>query len=281
MKKVLIFLLPIFLAIIIFFIGTYYFSAKDLGTGGLQVTSSPQSQVYLNGKMIGLTPFCKCQGKETIATGDYTIRLVPMGKGLNQTSFEQKITINKSVITAVDFNFASVSKSQGSIISLFKKDNNKQADIFITSFPDGATVTLDNGEAKKTPILWENITDSEHKIILSKVGYDTKNLSILATRGYQLQVVVFLATNLSSISPSISIIPSVSPTASLSAKIIILDTPTGFLRVRKDATAGSEEIGQVLPNQTFTLNDEKNGWYEITIPNGKIGWVSSTYAKKQ
>lgn len=281
MKKVLIFLLPIFLAIIVFFIGTYYFSAKDLGTGGLQVTSSPQSQVYLNGKMIGLTPFCKCQGKETIATGDYTIRLVPMGKSLNETPFEQKITINKSVITAVDFNFGSVSKSQGSIISLFQL-NNKQADLFITSFPDGATVTLDSGEAKKTPAVWKNVTDSEHKIILSKVGYDTKNLSILATRGYQLQVVVFLATNLSP-SPSVSIAPSVSisPTASSSAKIIILDTPTGFLRVRRDATAGSEEIGQVLPNQTFALNDEKNGWYEITIPNGKIGWVSSTYAKKQ
>jgi uncharacterized protein YgiM (DUF1202 family) len=59
-----------------------------------------------------------------------------------------------------------------------------------------------------------------------------------------------------------------------------LQTPTGFLRVRDQASLGGAEIGQVKPGETYTLLDEQSGWYKIKF-NNKEGWISSQYAQKQ
>ena len=73
-----------------------------------------------------------------------------------------------------------------------------------------------------------------------------------------------------------------SPSANISNQTItIQETPTGFLRVRKEPTVSSEEIGRVNPGETFTLIEEKTGWYKIELKDKQEGWVSSQYAKKQ
>jgi uncharacterized protein YgiM (DUF1202 family) len=60
-----------------------------------------------------------------------------------------------------------------------------------------------------------------------------------------------------------------------------LQTPTGFLRVRDQASLNGAEIGQVKPGETYALLDEQTGWYQIKLTNGKTGWISSQYAQKQ
>jgi uncharacterized protein YgiM (DUF1202 family) len=59
-----------------------------------------------------------------------------------------------------------------------------------------------------------------------------------------------------------------------------LDTPTGFLRVRKEASTTAEEIGRVNPGEFFRLLDEQNSWYKIEFQTDKEGWVSGQYAQK-
>lgn len=62
-------------------------------------------------------------------------------------------------------------------------------------------------------------------------------------------------------------------------------TSTGFfqngkevLRVRDEASSVGKEIGFAEVGQTFPyLNEAKSGWFKIDF-NGKIGWVSDTYA---
>jgi uncharacterized protein YgiM (DUF1202 family) len=78
------------------------------------------------------------------------------------------------------------------------------------------------------------------------------------------------------VSPSGSITPT--PTE---AKIIILQTPTGFLRVRSKPSTSETEVGRVTPGQTFTIIAEQDGWFEITLADKTDGWVSSDYAEKQ
>ncbi len=84
--------------------------------------------------------------------------------------------------------------------------------------------------------------------------------------------------------------PKVSPTPSKAVSttpgatggmIIITDTPTGFLRVRDQASASGAEVAQVKPGDTFTSLEESNGWIKIEYVKGKQGWVSATYTKKQ
>ena len=64
-------------------------------------------------------------------------------------------------------------------------------------------------------------------------------------------------------------------------RVQILSTPTGFLRVRQDSSVAGLEIAQVKPGESYELIDEKTGWFEIKLTDGKLGWISSSYAKKE
>lgn len=75
--------------------------------------------------------------------------------------------------------------------------------------------------------------------------------------------------------------------------IVIQDTPTGWLNVRKGPGASYEKVTRVNPGETYTLLEEKDKWYKIKIPARNAsqgdaggdeetqGWVTSQYAIKQ
>lgn len=61
--------------------------------------------------------------------------------------------------------------------------------------------------------------------------------------------------------------------------VTILDTPTGFLRVRE--TPGGSEVGQVNPGDSLPFLDENTEWYQVSLESGESGWVSKEYSSKQ
>ncbi len=293
MKKVLLIIIPLFLIASIIAVA-FYLSNKKHERGALQVTSIPKSTVYIDGKSLGQTPLCRCDDATMLSVGDYTIKLVPQDSSLSP--FEGKITISPSVLTVVDKTFGKGAESSGSIITLSKIDDKTKVQLLIVSFPDKADVQVDSVPSGSTPLLLDNVTESDHELTLTKNGYTDKSLRIRTVAGYKLIATVFLgissdlsSTASASQSANLSVSPtgtssastSKSTTASSSAQIIILETPTGFLRVRDDASINAAEIGRVLPDATFSLLDEKDGWYEIKLPNGTTGWISDQYAKKQ
>ncbi len=279
MKKFLYILLPFLAAVLIFSIIMFLLTGnKD--KGGLQVTSKPESKVYLNGKLLGQAPLCKapfCNPPGFIDAGAYTIKLIPI-EG-NFEPFEQKITVSSKVLTVVDRNFDETGLSSASIITLTSIENKKDAQISVISFPDSSEVFLDNNLQGQTPILLKNITQSDHELKLSKEGYKDKIVRIRAILGYKLEALVFLGINPEVASASAEMISSLS--AALGSKVLILQTPTGFLRVREDASISSNEIGQVKPGEIYPLLDEKTGWFQIQLNDDTKGWISSDYAKKQ
>jgi uncharacterized protein YgiM (DUF1202 family) len=62
--------------------------------------------------------------------------------------------------------------------------------------------------------------------------------------------------------------------------VTIKDTPTGFLRVRADASSSASESGRVNPGEKYHVYDEKNSWYQIMYDGSNKGWISGTYATK-
>lgn len=282
MKKLILFLLPIFLALIVFFVLIFFLSTTSGGKGALQVTAIPQATVYLNGKLIGKTPLCKCDPQNMLPTGDYIVRLVPLDSSLGNTTFEQKVSINKSVLTVVDRTFGQGATSQGSVISLIPTSNKNTASLFVTSLPENASISLDDSATGVTPYHMDSLTESDHDLIINKNGYREKHIRIHAVKGYTLSVLAFLGVD-----PQAAIASSAAePIASVSAipqnqKILILDTPTGFLRVHKQASLTSAEITQVKPREEYVLQDEVTGWFEIKLTDGTLGWVSDQYAKKE
>ncbi|MCL5435224.1 MAG: SH3 domain-containing protein [Patescibacteria group bacterium] len=280
MKKILFIIVPILLAIFIFII-IFVVVNKTSGKGALQVTSTPVSKVYVDSKFIGQTPLCKCEVNDMITVGTHTVRLIPTQGDLE--AFEEKITITPSVLTVVDRTFGPGASSQGSVISLTPISDKKDAQVLVVTFPDKSQVFLDNNSSGLSPLLLKNLTISDHEIKVTKDGYKDKTLKIRTVLGYKLEALVFLGVNLAAATTSAipSPSPAISPTPASNVKILILDTPTGFLRVRADSSLGSAEIGRVNPGETYDLLNETTGWYQIQLKDKTKGWVSSQYAKKQ
>lgn len=59
--------------------------------------------------------------------------------------------------------------------------------------------------------------------------------------------------------------------------VTIADTPTGFLRVRSGPRG--EELTKVEPGSTFPVVDSKDGWSQIVLDDGSLGWVSEEYLR--
>lgn len=282
MKKFLLLAFSSLILTILFVLCFQYIVQLRSQKGALQVTASPDSKVYLNGIYIGQTPLCKCNNTDMLRVGDYTIRLVPQKDGLPE--FQEKITISESVLTVVDRKFAKDSLSEGSIISLSPLADKKKSELVVVSLPEGSSVVLDSNNIGQTPVSYANPTESDHELMISKTGYKAKTVRIRTLMGYKLTVVAYLAADdqLSDNVASTSAIQptgTVTPTSSNGQTVLILDTPTGFLRVRE--TVGGTEIGKVNPGETYPLVDEQDGWLQIKLKDGTAGWISTQYAKKQ
>jgi len=297
MKKVFVLIAPLFIAIIIFATVTYFLN-KNSGKGALQVTSFPQSNIFLNGKLIGKTPLCmgteKCKIQDMLSVGEYSIKLDPL-KG-DYTPYDTKISINKSTLTVVDRTFLSGAGSSGSVITLSPISDKKDAQLLVISLPTYGNVFLDSNQVGATPLLLKNLTESDHDLHITKDGYSDKLIKIRTALGYKLTSLVFLGVNpnFASISGELQVktqntteeatksATTASDAATTSSpKIAILNTPTGFLRVREEGSISSLEIDRVLPGEEYKLIDEKDGWFKIKTKNDKTGWVSAQYAKKR
>ncbi len=283
MKKALLILIPSFIFAAIVFLLVQSILLRGNDKGALQVTAAPQSKVYLNGKYLGQTPLCKCNTNDMIGTGDYTIRVVPNSG--NYSEFQEKISISKSILTVVDRKFGAGAASEGSIITLEPLKNGNDRQLLITSIPDTVEVLLDNNSSGYSPLLIKNITDSDHELTLKKAGYADKKVRIRTPSGYKLIASVYLGVDDESgaqttPTPTKSASPSATPTP-VKSKVTILQTPTGFLRVRASASVAAAAVGQVLPGQSFDLVTEADGWYQIKLTDGTVGWISSQYAQKQ
>jgi hypothetical protein len=69
-------------------------------------------------------------------------------------------------------------------------------------------------------------------------------------------------------------------------KVVILSTPTGFLRVRSEPSTLADELGTVEPDEEYELleTDEETGWFKIKFTQEENdeeieGWISNQYAK--
>lgn len=279
MRKVLLFAVPPLLATVVL-IAFGLFLYRNSGKGALQVTSIPESEVFLDGKPLGKTPLCRCELSDMLSVGDYTIRLVPTSPDGAFTSFEQKMTIEKSVLTVVDRTFRAGLESEGSLITLRQLSDKKTAEMLVLSLPDQADVLLDSNPSGKTPTFLRNVTESDHTLTFAKDGYQEKELRVRTVLGYKLEAIAMLG--IAQTEATRAAVAQSSPSATpVVARVVILNTPTGFLRVREKPTVASAEIDRVTPSTSFALLSEEAGWFQIRLPDGRSGWVSTQYARKE
>lgn len=68
----------------------------------------------------------------------------------------------------------------------------------------------------------------------------------------------------------------ITPTSTLK-KLKILDTPTGWLNVRKSPDINSEIIFKVLPKEEYEFTNVEKDWYKIITNESKSGWINKNY----
>jgi hypothetical protein len=189
-----------------------------------------------------------------------------------------------------------------------EKITSSKAEMTIVSVPEGANVLLDDQSKGVSPISLTDLPGGDHTLVVNSPGFEPRTIKVKLTAGYKLNATVSLALSPTQVtagisgdqpiaSPSSTLAPVISsgagtpspkpsltptPTVDQTApkKVKILDTPTGFLRVRKEPSVNSDELAQVKPGEIYVVVDSQSGWYKISYTESADGWISSQYAQK-
>lgn len=281
--------------------------------GVLKITTNVTSRVLLENRELGRTPF-----EEKVATGEYTLKLIPEQSSTGYASWQGKIVIGPNFLTYVNRDLSeSELTSAGETLWLEKVTSNK-AELTILSVPDGANVLFDDQSKGVTPISLTDLPQGDHTLVLTSPGFEPRTMKVKLTSGYRLTSSVFLAlsptqvalateesataaarlnttppapTTKLGITPTKTPIPTskATPTPTQASqqapkKIKVTDTPTGFLRVRKDPSTQAQVLGQVNPGDIFMVVDTQTVsgtiWYKIPYTESQMGWISGQYTEK-
>lgn len=311
MKKILI----LILGVVILGGGGLLLVKSRLGEGQgqaiLRVDANPTATIFLDGRDVGKTPY-----EDKVAPGEYTVKLIPESTVASIVSWEEKVRLTPNLLTYINRDLGeSEVTSAGEVLTLEKiADNDTQIAVITT--PDGATITLSGEEKGTAPQVLEGIEPGNYDLTVATSGYTSRTVKVKTTGGYKLTAAFQLAlagepsaspaptpigegpsstpkaTPKTTVKASPKATPKASsePGASASPKtkasppakpyVEILDTPTGFLRVRKEPSTSAEELARVGPGEFYPLLDEESGWYKIEYESDKEGWISGQYAEK-
>lgn len=255
---------------------------------GLEINTSPPSTVFINDENKGETPYAD----KAIKPGTYTIKLVPTS-GESLLPYETKLVLTSKASTIVSRNFMpSDFDSSGYILQLLEEPSGGTY-LSVISDPDTVNVVIDDKPSGFTPLSKLETTPGSHFLKVSSPGYLEQTLSVNAVKGYNLIVNFKLAaesitlTPSTPATPSASLAPLASPPQSTSSSqvdsmskpyVVIGDTGTGWLRVRKEASGTSQELGKADTGEKLKYLGESTelGWHKVEFES-QIGWVSGKY----
>ena len=255
--------------------GVVYFLRGRKPNSGLKIDTTPPSLVFVDNRQEGKTPFDKL-----FKPGDVTVKLIPDSTSSAVGSYQTQVRLTPQVYAVINRSFgSSETDSAGEVVTLLLQPGQTSLSI-ITSSPDSASVSIDDQPQGLTPLLVSPITPGDHKISLSAPGFTPRITNIQIVSGYKLQISAKLAGSIQP-SPSPTLAP---PTINqvTNNQVTILDTPTGFLRVRQGPSTSASESGRIKPGESYPLLKTEGDWFliQIELPATSSGWISSQYAKK-
>jgi hypothetical protein len=184
--------------------------------------------------------------------------------------WEGRIKLKDGTLTVVNRELANdVASASGEVLTLEKGQG-----VTLLSTPNEAEVEIDGKNYGKTSTL-ANIPPGQHTFVLSKSGYLKRSIKADVPENFNLTLNVDLALTEADLTDVNT------PTITITPKLVVKNTPTGFLRVREKPNLNSKEVAQVKPNDELTLLEEVSTWYRVRLDDGTEGYVSSTYVNKK
>lgn len=269
---------------------------------GLQINSNPGAAVYIDGKHVGDSPYAN----NDIKPGTYTLRLVPNASEGSYAPWETRLKLNSRVTTIIEKNFAATdAESSGYTLQLDPLPSGAESFLSLISDPDAANITIDGKPQGFTPVTKIEANSGNHTVEITSPGFKPLSIGVNTVSGYNLIINAKLAKDLIVIEPAptsspttelvsdpedpspsptptpkpgVSPNPTASPTAIAKPYVVIEETGTGWLRVRKEPSSTGEEIGKADVGEKFKYIESNDaGWYKI-IFEGTEGWISGRYA---
>lgn len=245
--------------------------------GNLKVISSPTASIFIDNVNAGKTPF-----KDKYKIGEYMLKLIPEGAATETASWQGKIKIYKNSLTYINRELGSSDvASAGEIFTVTKMEkrpsNSNFGEIYVETEPQGAIVYLDNEEKGIAPLILGDVLKDEHEISVFLPGFLRRTQKINIDPFYRVNASFKLAIDQLQ-APAVKK-NEATPSASVKkTQVTIKETPTGWLRVREEASLNASEAAKVKPGESYELLEEREGWYKIEYEKGKIGWISSEYS---
>lgn len=243
-------------------------------SGTLRVESAPTTNIFLDSKLIGRTPL-----QINLKEGVYTIKLVPEGASASLLSYTNKIKVQSNATTYVNREMAkSDLLSSGEILAL-EKSHSEMGQILVSTDPQGVFVSLDGEDRGVSPIFMDNVTEGEHELAVSGEGLIPRSIKVNILRSYKLLAEFKLKVDEDYQTKKQKQKEEEKKKKLKKPQVQIIDTPTGWLRVRFEPSIEASEAGKVNPGDLFAPLEEKEGWYLIEFAEGKTGWILSDYTK--
>lgn len=240
---------------------------------GIEIMSYPTAKVFIDNKEAGNTPY-----KNTaLKPGMVKIRLED-----GQKVWEREVELKNRVTTIVDWSLGtSELETGGYILYMEKTGDESKSGLLVNASPDKSAVAIDDTIRGFAPIRLPDIGHEDKKITISFPGYKTINVFVRALPGYQLVMEAKLIEEASlNLDQETNFEEIEIATLSERSLITILETETGWLRVREASSGAAREIDKVNPGQQYELIEEAEDWYKIKLDDGKEGWIAANYAEK-
>lgn len=294
MKKKLIILVALILLFVGFIFVRFFWLDKQNTYGRIRILSSPSAGVFIDNVALGKTPY-----EEKHKAGEFVLKLIPEGEASSTATWQGKVKINKNALTYVSRELGTSDlTSAGEIFTIVpmedKPKSGNMGEIYIETEPAGSIVYLDNDEKGVSPILLQEVPKGDHELSVYSPGFFRRTQKINVEAGHRVTATFKLALDESQKTVEQAINEKKKQEASDEAKkkdektetegttmIVIGETPTGWLRVREEASLNGTEITRVNTGEKYELVEEDTGWYKIKLKDGTEGWVSAEYASKE
>lgn len=265
MKKTA-FLLLIFLSFLALFIRFVLPSLSHIlgyqSKAGLKITSLPEASVFVNGKEVGKTPY----QDENLKVEEYQVELKA-----GDASWQSKIKLINGTMAVINRELAtSMASSSGEILTL-----DKGSGVIITSTPSSAEVEIDGRLVGKTPLSVSTLVSGEHTFLLSHDGYLKRNIRASLPDGLALTINVNMAIS----EINLGVLPT--PEIKAVTKMVVKQTPTGFLRMRDKPSVSGKEVAKLSSGDNLILIEDLSSWVKVQTDKGIEGYVSAIYIQKQ
>ena len=272
MKKLI---LPLLAFLTVFLIGYFFRQPLFSSAGVLEINTTPEVAVFINGQNMGTTPF-----KKEFKPQKLEVKLAEKNDP-EKVLWQAKVPITSSAITLIKYQFnQNDQQAYSELLTLTKIPDKKNGALLISSLPDQAIINLDGETKGYTPLLLEEVSPGHHSLEINLDGYQNTIIGLNVAAGFQLNAEIKLAKIDDEKNQEVA-----SEKQNLTQETVtILSTPTGWLRVRGGPGTGFAEVARVNPGEEYSLLEKDGDWLKIALESEleeekTEGWILGQYGE--